>query len=113
MQVESVVRFPLPDAVGKVPDRLVRLERKDVVQRGMVGNERCHVPLRGKRQRRLGVAPIQGTKQRRGEQDVADRAEPDDEDSQHESQCRAALLRPASRTRFRAHAASQEHSVGG
>jgi len=63
--------------------RLLRLERHDFGDVGVVGDERRHGALRHVHELRLGVAAGERAHERRGEQDVADGAEPDEENAQH------------------------------
>ncbi len=68
---------------GEVADRLARLERHDVGQVGVVGHERRHGALRHVHEPRLRVTTGERAHERRGQQDVADGAESDQENAQH------------------------------
>src|SRR5204862_2549952 len=60
-----------------------RLERHDFPEMRVVGDERRHGALRHEHELGLGVAAGERAHERRGEQDIADGAEPDEEDAQH------------------------------
>ena len=83
MQVEPVGRRQCPQPPGQVAQRLIRLERHDFPDVRVVGDERRHGALRHVHELRLGVTAGERAHERRGEQDIADGAEPDEEDAQH------------------------------
>src|SRR2546429_516026 len=68
---------------GEVTDRLAGLERHDLGEVRVVGHERRHGALCHVHELRLGVTGRERAHERRGQQDVADRAEADQEDAQH------------------------------
>ena len=99
-QVEAVRGLQGTQAAGEMRDRFVGLERDDLRQMRVVGDEGRHRSLGDIDQLRVGVAAPQRPDERRGEQDVADGAEANEEDAQHAGQCSPALPGFASGTNF-------------
>jgi len=66
-----------------VTDRLAGLERHDVGEMRVVGHQRRHGTLRHVHEPRFRVAAGERADERRGQQDVADGAETDQENAQH------------------------------
>ena len=85
------------EALRQVPHGLVGLEAHDLRDAGMLTDEGGHGPLGDADQLRVGMAPGEGPDERRGQQDVADRAEADQENAQHAANVSLALPGFASR----------------
>ena len=85
------------EAPRQVRERLVGRETHDVGYARMVTHERGHRSFRNENQLRTGMAPGEGPDERRGQQDVADGAEADQEDAQHAGNVSLALPAFASR----------------
>jgi hypothetical protein len=97
MEVQAVGGRERAQAVRQVPHRLVGLEAHDLCDAGMFADEGSHGPLGDAHQLRVGMAPGQGPDERRGQKDVADRAEADQENAQHAANVSLALPGFASR----------------
>jgi len=83
VQVEAVRRCEGAQPARQVAHRLTGLERHDVGEVGVVGHERRHGALRHVHELRLRVTTGERAHQWRGQQDVADGAETDQENAQH------------------------------
>ena len=83
VQVEAVRRREGAQPAGEVPDRLAGLERHDVGKARVVGYQRRHGALRHVHELRLWVTTGERAHEWRGQQDVADGAEADQEHTQH------------------------------
>jgi len=83
MQIEPLRRVEGGEPPRERADRLSGLERHDIRQMGIVGNERGHRPLGDEDEPRVRVARPQHSHEGGGQQDVANRAEPDEEETRH------------------------------
>ena len=85
------------EALRQVPHRLVGLEAHHLRDAGMFTHERSHGAFGDVDELRVGMAPGDGPDERRSQQDVADRAETDEKNTQHAANVSLALPGFASR----------------
>jgi hypothetical protein len=97
MEVESVRGGERAQPRGQVLHRLVGRETHDFRHVGMLADEGRHRLLGDAYQLRVGMAPGEGPDERGGQQDVANRAEADEENAQHAANVSLALPGFASR----------------
>jgi hypothetical protein len=97
VEIEAVGRRERAKSLRQVAYRLVGLETHDFRDPGVFTHEGRHGPLGDVDQLRVGMAPGEGPNERGGQQDVADRAEPDQENAQHAANVSVALPGFASR----------------
>ena len=83
MQVEPARGSQGVEPPRQRPDPFAGLERHDVRQVGIVGDERGHRPLGDEDEPRVRVARPQHSHEGGGQQDVADGAEANEEDARH------------------------------
>jgi len=83
MQVEAMRRCEGAQPAGEETDRLAGLERHDLGEVRVVGHERRHGAFGHVHELRLRVTAGERAHERRGQQDVADGAEADQENAQH------------------------------